>query len=118
MKRGDFVVLFVCLALAGVLALPRLLAAPRAVLVVTAPGLAEEYPLHVDRTRTVHGVVITLRGGKARVLRSPCADKRCVKAGWRSRPGDMAVCLPQRVAIQVKGRRLQNAGERVDGVAY
>jgi len=113
MKRGDIIILLICLAVAGLLFLPRLTLPPASKLLVTSSGGQLEFPLQDDFLREIDGVVIEIKGMRARVVSSPCRDQLCVRAGWLSRPGDTAVCLPRRVAIQIKGGQ-----SGVDSVAY
>ena len=101
MKRGDIFVALALLALAGALLLFRPSGAGR-VYVNGAPASA---------SMTVNEVQIEIDGNRARVIDSPCRDKLCVRAGWLERPGAAAVCLPQRVIVEIRGV----AG--VDGVA-
>jgi len=117
MKRGDVVVLLVCLAAAGLLFLPRLLLSPANKLVVTASDGQLEFPLRDDIAQKIDGVLIEIKDSRARVASSPCRDQLCVKAGWLTRSGNVSVCLPQRVAIQVSGIRNQESGG-VDSIAY
>lgn len=44
---------------------------------------------------------VEVNDGKARVLRSSCPDKLCVKMGWISECGHIAACLPNNVALMV-----------------
>ena len=102
MKRGDIFVVLALLALAGALLLLR-------------PGGAGGVYVNgspMSESMTVNEVVIEIEGSRARVIDSPCRDKLCVHAGWLERPGDVAVCLPQRVIVEIRG-----AGRGVDGVA-
>ena len=116
MKRGDFFILLACLIAAGALFVPRLLAPPAGTAIVTAEKIRHEFALKEDLTREIHGVVIEISGGRARVVSSPCRDQLCVKAGWISHSGEAAICLPQRVVLQVQGNGQGQSGR--DGVAY
>ena len=102
MRRGDIITALALLALAGALLLLR----PAGSGGVYVNGAA------AVESMTVNGVVIEIKGGRARVTESPCRDKLCVRAGWLERPGDVAVCLPQRVIVEIRGAK------EVDGVAY
>jgi hypothetical protein len=66
-------------------------------------------PLNRDRLVHVHGAlgdsVIEIRNGKARFHSSPCSTKICIHAGWQSRGGETAACLPNRVSIEIIGDR-------------
>ena len=114
MKRGDFLILLACLIAAGLLFVPRWLAPPAGTVIVTAGEVWHEFALEEDLTQEIHGVVIEISGGRARVVSSPCRDQLCVKAGWVSHSGEAAICLPQRVVLQVQTR----GQSEVDGVAY
>ncbi|WP_435103048.1 NusG domain II-containing protein [Arhodomonas sp. AD133] len=46
---------------------------------------------------------IAVSEGRIRVTDSPGRRKLCVRAGWLTRPGETAVCLPNRVVVQVTG---------------
>ena len=48
-------------------------------------------------------LVVEVAGGAVRVRESDCPDQICVLTGWISAPGDMIVCVPYRVVIQVVG---------------
>ena len=112
MKRGDVIVLLACLALAGLLFLPRLLTPPASTLIFISSEGQQEYSLREDLTKEIGGVVIEIKDGRARIARSPCRDQFCVKAGWLSRSGESAICLPERVVLQIAGQ------SGVDSVAY
>jgi hypothetical protein len=77
------------------------------------PGQEWVYPLGADRTVTVSGplgdTVVEIRGGQARVLSSPCAEKICVRSGAIARPGQWIACLPNRVFLDVRGRSRRSA---------
>lgn len=74
---------------------------------ITAEGA--EYavvPLDEDRIINVPGplgkTTVEIKGGRVRVLDSPCPNKICISQGWVERPGETIVCLPNRVSITVK----------------
>ncbi len=62
------------------------------------PGVRETFPVP-GRPE----VVLEVEDGKIRFLSSTCRDKICVNAGFLSRPGEMAACLPNRVAVKITG---------------
>lgn len=47
-------------------------------------------------------MVIETEKGRVRVRSSGCPDQVCVHTGWISRPGEAAVCLPNRVSVTVR----------------
>ena len=44
-----------------------------------------------------------VRDGHAAFAESDCPDQICVRTGFLNRPGQMAVCLPNRVSLTVAG---------------
>ena len=57
--------------------------------------------------------IISAENGKIRFTEADCPDLVCVKSGWLSKPGDMAVCLPHRLSITIQGKNPD-----VDQVSY
>lgn len=52
--------------------------------------------------------IVEVNKDKVRMLYSPCPDKDCERQGWASRPGQMLVCLPNRVVVKIVGDRGQS----------
>lgn len=48
-------------------------------------------------------VVIVAENGRIAFKSSSCIDKTCINTGWLDSPGDIAVCLPNRVVVKVIG---------------
>lgn len=46
-------------------------------------------------------VRVEVRGGRARIARSPCPGQDCVRAGWLESAGDMSVCMPSGVLARI-----------------
>lgn len=87
-------------------------------LLVRAQGkLTEETNLRTARTLTVTGplgdTLIEIQPGRARVARDPSPRQLCVKQGWLSRAGEVALCLPNQVSVEIRG-----AVRAYDSVAY
>lgn len=65
------------------------------------------YLLRKDSVIDVKGALgasrISVKGGKASFLSSPCRNKVCVHQGEVGKSGQMAACLPNRVVIRVLG---------------
>ncbi len=55
---------------------------------------------------------IAIEPGRARFVSSPCTTKVCVHAGWLSRSGDAAACLPNAVSLRLGGQ-----GAAIDAVS-
>jgi hypothetical protein len=51
--------------------------------------------------------IIEIKDGKIHVEDADCPDKICIKDGYISNPGEILVCLPNKVVIQIKGTATQ-----------
>lgn len=64
--------------------------------------------LSIDRRLSVAGAIgsteIEVRNGRARVVSDPGPRQYCVRQGWLSRPGEVAVCAPNHVTLRILGR--------------
>lgn len=63
---------------------------------------------------TVNGVTIVYGGGEIYVKESTCRDRVCVNAGHISKKGQSAVCVPNRVSVEIDGED-KNAPRAVTG---
>ena len=83
---------------------------------VIGNDIHEMYDVEIDRVVEVQGPAgitrVVIEDGKAWVEDSDCREKICIKMGKLERPGEEAVCLPNRVIVQMKGER-----GGVDGVS-
>jgi hypothetical protein len=65
------------------------------------------YSLAQQRTLEIQGPkgisVVEIRMGRVRFLASPCANHYCVHQGWLDHAGQAAICLPNRVSIELQG---------------
>lgn len=59
--------------------------------------------------------VVEINNGGVRITDSDCPDKICVKDGFKSNPGEVLVCLPHKVVIEIKGK---NNKSEVDSVSH
>ena len=110
MKTGDW-----CLSLAGVVLVVALVfmcwGQGRAgrVLIRSAGQPFAELSLYTPQRIAVPGPLgvteIEIRDGVVRVARDPGPRQLCVLQGWLSRAGQLAICLPNRVSIEVLGER-------------
>ncbi len=48
--------------------------------------------------------LIAIEPGRARVVADPGPRQYCVRQGWLMRPGEIAICAPNRVSLQITGR--------------
>lgn len=49
--------------------------------------------------------VIEIQDGKARFAHAPCHNQYCVHQGWLKHAGQLAVCLPNQVSVQLLGEK-------------
>lgn len=45
--------------------------------------------------------VVEVKPGAIRMKFSPCPDKCCMKTGWIDQPGQVIVCVPNRIIIKI-----------------
>jgi hypothetical protein len=62
-------------------------------------------------------VQIAVRDGAVGFVSSDCPDKTCIHLGFLSRPGQSAVCLPNRVVVRVVARDADDA-DALDSTTY
>ena len=84
---------------------------------IIASGKKIDYPLNENRVIKVSGplgtTTIIVKNGTAWIENSPCREKICMKMGRIKRPGQQAICVPNRVMIEIIG------GQRyIDAVSY
>ncbi len=67
----------------------------------------ERLPLSQNRIVHVTGPIgeteVEIKDGKARVVKSPCNRKLCIKSGYIQYADRFAACLPNRVVVRVLG---------------
>ena len=65
-------------------------------------------PLNQDQTTHVKGPLglteIEVKKGRARIVRSPCKNKVCIKSGYIRYADRLAACIPNRVVVRVVGK--------------
>jgi hypothetical protein len=119
-KAGDGIVLVFGLAALAVSAV-WVYAEPRGrqEVVIEGPGKSWVFPLNAEEVVSVPGplgnTAVELRGGRARVLSSPCTNQLCVAAGAIRGHGQWIACLPNRVLVRVAA---EDGGEELDGTAW
>jgi hypothetical protein len=47
---------------------------------------------------------IEIEPGRARIARDPSPRQLCVKQGWLTQSGQAALCLPNQVSVEIRGR--------------
>jgi hypothetical protein len=67
------------------------------------------YDLNQTRDLHIHGPLgdslINIENGKVRFKQSPCSNQYCVHQGWLSRQGQIAICLPNQISLQLAGAK-------------
>jgi hypothetical protein len=67
------------------------------------------YDLNQKRELHVKGPlgesIIMINNGQARFKQSPCPNQYCVHQGWLSHAGQVAICLPNQVGLQLLGAK-------------
>lgn len=67
------------------------------------------YSLDQDRTLSIHGPLgdsmVQITQGKARFSSSPCTNQYCVHQGWLNKIGQVAICLPNQISLELMGKQ-------------
>ncbi len=118
LKVGDIFIILLTLVVTILLFINFYVSSGRGVyLKVVSLESTNLYPLNEDRRIEVEGPIgkteIIINGGEAWINNSPCREKICIKMGKIKRPGQQAVCVPNRVLIEVVGGK-----KDVDAVSY
>lgn len=76
-----------------------------------------EVALSRDQTITVPGPLgvstVAIHNRQARIASDPSPRQYCVRQGWLSRAGEIAVCLPNQVSVELAGAR-----KKYDSLSY
>lgn len=106
---GDWLAIALSLLLVGI-SFPLLWrgGTAEAVVVRRDGHIVAQLPLTVSKKIVVAGAlgdtVVEVQPGRARVLADPGPRQYCVKQGWLSRPGAVAICAPNHVSLTLSGR--------------
>jgi len=59
---------------------------------------------HIIKITGARGeLVVETRDGQVAVIHAECPNHICVRTGWRSRSGDVIVCVPNKTLVRVAG---------------
>ena len=65
-------------------------------------------PLNQEQSTHVKGPLglteIEVKKGRARIARSPCKNKVCIKSGYIRYADRLAACIPNRVVVRIVGK--------------
>lgn len=68
-----------------------------------------EYDLAVPRQISAQGplgvTLVEIADGRVRIAKDPSPRQYCVKSGWLSSAGQVAICLPNRTSIELVGKQ-------------
>jgi hypothetical protein len=108
LRPADVLILLAGMAGWVVLTLSLWQSGPAAQAQVRRDGvLVAAYPLNEDRTVSVVGplgtTMIRIESGRARVVSDPGPRQYCVRQGWLTRPGEMALCAPNHISLTLTG---------------
>ncbi len=110
-RRADLILAAVCTVICLFLFWPSKGGAPsQAVLYCEGEEVGRIALSEVDSPYTIElgdnpAAVVQVEPGRIRYLSAGCPDQLCVRAGWLSKPGDTAACLPARTVISIEGER-------------
>jgi hypothetical protein len=89
--------------------------------IIEGPGESWIFPLDAEEVVSVPGplgaTAVELRGGRVRVLSSPCTNQLCVAAGTIHTHGQWIACLPNKVLVRVEAEDA-DTDEDLDGRAW
>ena len=119
MKKGDFIIIALVLALAAAIFVPYALAPSSALTceIVQNGVVVKQVRMGAGYRETItleaRGItnIIEIEEDGVSFTKSNCPDQVCVRTGRLTRAGQTAVCLPTRVVV-----RLIGAGSDVDAI--
>jgi len=112
LKVGDWLMLLLA-SLCVILLTLKLWDGARAdrALIRSGGKLFKEVPLARDTQIEVPGPlgtsIITIEKGKARISSDPSPRQYCVRQGWLQQAGEIAICLPNEVSVELTGSEKQ-----------
>lgn len=65
------------------------------------PSYKEEFTIKTELGTNI----VKIENGEADIIDADCPDKLCVKDGSISKPGEILVCLPNKLVVEIKGQR-------------
>lgn len=108
LKPGDWLIVTLGLAVCA-LAFPLAWQAGVAEKAIVRRGgeLFSELDLSRNRRIDIPGplgtTTVIVDKGRVRVAADPGPRQYCVRQGWLSRPGEIAICAPNQVSVEVQG---------------
>lgn len=91
--------------------------AGKSVIVRSKGIVVSELSLQRNRSVTIAGplgeTTVEVNGQRARIASDPSPTQYCVRQGWLKDAGDIALCLPNQVSIEIAG-----TNHHVDSINY
>ncbi|WP_305074195.1 NusG domain II-containing protein [Propionivibrio sp.] len=117
-RRGDWLVAFIGAMLCALsFALAWQSGVAEKAIVRRGGEIFAELELSRDRQIEVAGplgiTTIAVSKGRVRVVSDPGQHQYCVRQGWLERAGEIAICAPNQVSVQIAGRK-----EPYDSLSY
>lgn len=117
-KPGDFLTLGVVAFFIAWLCVALWKQGVGGTLVVRSKGaVVSELSLLRNRILTIDGplgtTVVEVQNQRARIARDPSPKQYCVRQGWLQHAGEIALCLPNQVSIEIAASQ-----NRVDSLNY
>ena len=66
------------------------------------------------KTKNGNYNIVSVKPNTIRVIEADCPHQEDVKQGWISEPGEMIICLPNKLVISIKGQE----NNEIDGASY
>lgn len=117
-KSGDWIVLSLAMVATAWLAIVLWQGGPADRAIIRAGGkIFREVPLSRDQVIEVSGPLgvstIAIRNRQARIAADPSPRQYCVRQGWLKQAGEIAVCLPNQISLELAGNV-----KRYDSISY
>ncbi len=108
LKPGDYLTLLAGVVFSVWISVIAWSGGPADTVVIRSGGkIFREVPLSRDQQIEVPGPlgtsVITIEKRRARISSDPSPRQYCVRQGWLQQAGEIAVCLPNQVSVELTG---------------
>ena len=109
-KPGDWLTLLLGALFAASLAITLWQGGEADKAIIRSGGkIFREAPLSRDQVIEVPGPLgisrISIHNRQARIAADPSPRQYCVRQGWLKQAGEVAVCLPNQVSVELSGRK-------------
>ena len=118
LRKADFLLLFFFLAVAALIAVVPLLRSSgdeQTVRIISGGDVVGIYPLdqdtEVEVSRDGHLNIVSIEDNKAYMKYSDCRNQVCVHTGEISQAGEVIVCLPNYVIVEIIGNGKGGGGD-------